>query len=77
MLKNVLDFNGVKQLNKNELGSINGGGRFTVTCSFPDGSSWQGHTHDVEAAADMILHCRNSNGSDSYHADLWITDNHH
>ncbi|NER12096.1 hypothetical protein GWK08_01460 [Leptobacterium flavescens] len=71
MLKNILNQEGVKKLNQKQLQSINGGVGFTVTCTFSDGTSWSGHTHDFFAAQDMVNHCSTSGGDSSYHAHLF------
>ncbi|WP_075342296.1 hypothetical protein [Tenacibaculum agarivorans] len=55
-----MNIKGAKALNREELQSVNGG--VTVTCIFPDGTSWEGNGSAGDALG-MINHCHSSGGT--------------
>ena len=64
MLNEILKLQGVKQLNKKETQFVLGGNivGWTVVCTFSDGTSWSGHTHQSSTFDGMKTHCNDSGG---------------
>ena len=63
MLKDFLKLKGVKQLNEKEQLFVLGGISWSLTCNFSDGTSWSGHTHELETLRGMREHCKSSGGT--------------
>jgi len=70
MLKNILNLEGVKQLNRSELNLIKGmgvsfisGACHTVTCSFSDGLGWEINTNDSGVANSFEDRCEAQGGT--------------
>ena len=49
-------------LQRNQLKAIYGGYNVTITCTFPDGTYWQGSSGNYETIMGMFNHCAGQGG---------------
>jgi len=74
MLKNISNIG--QPLSKSQLSKIKAGDGYTITCTFSDGTSWQGHTHDIDVANGMSSHCGRNGGRVQSFTQIGDCNNH-